>query len=100
MGRPARAALAARQTSGRNARRLLERYTAPEQGNVARWREESHRLLDSAYPTEPGSLLPIVSEAFHRASRDTANRRIVDAGYRLGRLLDSIFGRAVSRGTK
>lgn len=83
-----------------NARRLLERYPAPEQGNVARWREESHRLLDSAYPTEPGSLLPIVSEAFHRASRDTANRRIVDAGYRLGRLLDSIFGRAVSRGTK
>ena len=62
-----------------NARRLLERYPAPEQGNVARWREESHRLLDSAYPTEPGSLLPIVSEAFHRASRDTANRRIVDA---------------------
>ena len=83
-----------------NARHLLERYPAPEQGNVARWREESHRLLDSAYPTEPGSLLPIVSEAFHRASRDTANRRIVDAGYRLGRLLDSIFGRAVSRGTK
>jgi hypothetical protein len=64
------------------------------------WREESHRLLDSAYPTEPGSLLPMVSEAFHRASRDTANRRIVEAGYRLGRLLDSIFGHAVSRGTK
>lgn len=83
-----------------NARRLLERYPAPEQGDVALWREESHRLLDSAYPTEPGSLLPVVSEAFHRASRDTANRRIVEAGYRLGRLLDSIFGNTVSRGTK
>jgi hypothetical protein len=83
-----------------SARRLLERYPAPEQGNVALWREESHRLLDTAYPTEPGSLLPMVSEAFHRASRDTANRRIVEAGYRLGRLLDSIFGHAVSRGTK
>ena len=83
-----------------NARRLLERYPAPAQGNVALWREESHSLLDTAYPSETGSLLPMVSEAFHRNSRDTANRRIVEAGYRLGRLLDSIFGRAVSRGTK
>ena len=83
-----------------NAARLLERYPAPEQGNVALWREESHRLLDTAYPTEAGSLLPMVSEAFHRTSRDTANRRIVEAGYRLGRLLDAIFGHTVSRGTK
>lgn len=82
-----------------NARRLLARYPAPEQGDVARWREESHRLLDSAYPTEPGSLLPVVSETFCRASRDTANRRIVEAGYRLGRLLERIFGQAVSRET-
>ena len=83
-----------------NAARLLERYPAPEQGNVALWREESHRLLDTAYPTEAGSLLPMVSEAFHRASRDTANRRIVEAGYRLGHLLEAIFGHTVSRGTK
>ena len=83
-----------------NARRLLERYPAPEQGNVALWREESHRLLDTAYPSEAGSLLPMVSEAFHHTSRDTANRRIVEAGYRLGRLLDRIFAHTVSRGTK
>ncbi len=83
-----------------NARRLLERYPPPAQGNVALWREESHSLLDTAYPSETGSLLPMVSEAFHRNSRDTANRRIVEGGYRLGHLLERIFGHAVSRGTK
>ena len=83
-----------------NAARLVERYPVPEQGNVALWRDESHHLLATAYPSEPGSLLPVVSEDFHRVSRDTANRRIVEAGYRLGRLLDAIFGNTVSRGTK
>lgn len=83
-----------------NARRLLERYPPPEQGSVATWRDESHRLLATAYPTETGSLLPIIDEDFHRRSRDTANRRLVDAGYRLGRLLDSLFGHGVSRGTQ
>lgn len=83
-----------------SARRLLDRYPPPEQGNVAMWRDESHRLLAEAYPQEAGSLLPMVSEDFHRRSRDTANRRLVDAGYRLGRLIEDIFGRSVSRGTQ
>lgn len=82
-----------------NARRLLERYPPPEQGSVATWRDESHRLLSAAYPTEAGSLLPIIDDDFHRRSRDTANRRIVDAGYRLGHLLETLFGHGVSRGT-
>ena len=82
-----------------SASRLLARYPAPEQGSVSLWKEESHRLLPAAYPNESGSLLPIIDEDFHRASRDTANRRLVDAGYRLGRLLDGIFGNPVSRGT-
>ena len=82
------------------ANRLLARYPAPEQGNVSLWREESHRLLPAAYPNEQGSLLPLIGEDFHHASRETANRRLVEAGYRLGRLLDSIFGNAVSRGTQ
>lgn len=82
-----------------NANRLLERYPAPTQGSVALWREESHRLLESAYPNEPGSLLPVITEDFHRTSRDTANRRLVAAGYRLGHLLDSLFGKTVSRET-
>lgn len=82
-----------------NAARLLERYLVPEQGNVALWRTESQRLVNAAYPTGQGSLLPIIDEDFHRASRDTANRRVVEAGYRLGRLLDGIFSQRVPRET-
>ncbi|MCH2222283.1 MAG: hypothetical protein MK097_18435, partial [Dechloromonas sp.] len=63
-------------------------------------RDESHRLLATAYPSEAGSLLPIVDDEFHRRSRETANRRVAEAGYRLGHLLDSLFGHTVSRGTQ
>lgn len=83
----------------KNAARLIEDYPAPAQGNVRLWRDESHRLLGEAYPSASGSLLPIVDEDFRRRSRDLANRRIVAAGYRLGRLLESIFGQRVSRET-
>ena len=78
---------------------LMDNYPAPAQGNVARWRDESHRLLAEAYPDAGGSRLPTVSEAFQQRARDLANRRIVDAGYRLGRLLDSLFGQPVSHET-
>jgi hypothetical protein len=78
---------------------LMDNYPAPTQGNVALWRDESHRLLAQAYPEAHGSLLPIVNEDFRQRSRDIANRRIVDAGYRLGRRLESLFGQPVSRGT-
>ncbi|MCG2575838.1 S1/P1 nuclease [Dechloromonas sp. XY25] len=78
------------------ASRLLARYPAPEQGNASLWRQESHDLLATAYPGEQGSLLPIIDEDFQRASRNTANRRLVAAGYRLGRLLDGIFDVPVS----
>lgn len=83
----------------KNAARLIEDYPPPAQGDVRQWREESHRLLGEAYPSASGSLLPIVDEDFRQRSRAIANRRIVDAGYRLGRLLDSIFGQRVSRET-
>jgi hypothetical protein len=83
-----------------NAARLIERYPAPPQGDVALWRNESHRLLDTAYPAEHGSLLPIIDEDFHRASRETANRRVLEAGYRLGRLLDGIFDTPTARGSQ
>ncbi|MBP5985946.1 MAG: S1/P1 nuclease [Azonexus sp.] len=83
----------------KNAARLIDTYPAPAQGNVRLWRDESHRLLDQAYPTATGSLLPIVDEDFLHRSREIANRRIVDAGYRLGRLLESLFGPRVSRET-
>lgn len=73
----------------KNVADLLDRYPAPEQGNVAQWRNESHRLLGAAYPRENGSLLPIVSETFLKEAREIAHRRIVEAGYRLGNLLEN-----------
>lgn len=78
--------------------RLLETYPAPSQGNTLLWRDESHRLLGSAYPPN-GSLLPAITESFDEQSRHIANRRITEAGYRLGRLLERIFAARVSRET-
>ena len=83
----------------KNVVRLRENYPPPEQGNVALWRDESHRLLAQVYPKTDGSLLPIITEGFHQQSREISNRRIVDAGYRLGHLLESIFVQRVSRET-
>ena len=82
-----------------NAARLLDSHPAPAQGDVGQWRDESHHLLTEAYPETSGSLLPIISDDFRRRSRDIADRRIVAAGYRLGGLLDSIFGHRVPRET-
>ncbi|MBS1144200.1 MAG: hypothetical protein H6R14_1606 [Proteobacteria bacterium] len=82
-----------------NASRLLDQYPAPSQGDVLRWRDESHRLLAKAYPMANGTLLPIVDDDFRQQSREIADRRIVEAGYRLGRLLDDIFSHRVSRET-
>lgn len=84
---------------GQNAQRLMENHSPPAQGNVVLWRTESHRLLAEAYPTASGSLLPIVSEDFRQRSRNITDRRIAEAGYRLGRLLDDIFSQRVSRET-
>ncbi|MBK7647415.1 MAG: S1/P1 nuclease [Betaproteobacteria bacterium] len=78
---------------------LMANYPAPVQGNVTLWRDESHRLLNQAYPDSNGSLLPAITESFQQRARDISNRRIVDAGYRLGRLLESIFSQRVSRET-
>ena len=60
----------------------------------------SHALLASAYPPDTGSLLPLISEDFNRQAHVIANRRIVDAGYRLGWLLEADIGARVSRETQ
>ena len=78
---------------------LTERYAAPSQANVRVWRDESHRLLAKTYPKAEGGLLPLVTEDFHRQAQEIANQRIVDAGYRLGRLLEESLATGVSRGT-
>ena len=80
--------------------RLLAEHPAPLRGNVALWRDESHRLLPATYPDAFGSLLPIVSETFNRQAHAIADRRIVDAGYRLGWLLETSIGARVSRETQ
>ena len=84
----------------KNAARLMDNYPKPVQGDVVLWRAESHQLLAFAYPKASGSLLPIINEDFQRDARAIANRRIVEAGCRLGRLLESIFGQGVSRETQ
>lgn len=81
------------------AARLLGRHPPPARGTVRIWRDESHALLATTYPTDHGSLLPIVSEDFHRRSTATAEARVVAAGYRLGWLLELKLAR-VPRETK
>ena len=75
--------------------RLLARYPeATVQGNVALWKEESWRLAHTrAYPDGP-----TISAEFRDAADSIAGRRIVEAGRRLGRLLEILFG-AVPRET-
>ena len=84
----------------KNAERLRAGHPPPTPGDIATWRGESHALLAVAYPTAAGSLLPIVSEDFHRQARAVADRRIVDAGYRLGWLLETDIAARVSRETQ
>ena len=82
------------------ARRLIAEYPAPRQDTVDLWRDESHRMLASAYPDAVGSLLPIITEEFNGRAHAIAERRIVDAGYRLGRLLQATISARVSRETQ
>lgn len=80
--------------------RLLAEHPAPPPGDFALWRDESHRLLPATYPDTVGSLLPIVSETFNRQAHAIADRRIVDAGHRLGWLLEASISARVSRETQ
>ena len=81
--------------------RLLAEHPAPALGNVRQWREESHRLLATVvYPETAGTLLPIISEPFHERAQKVSGRRLVDAGYRLGWLLERSLAPRVSRETQ
>ena len=84
----------------RLALRLSNDFPAPRPGSIRQWRDESHALLNQVYPPANGSLLPLVTEEFQQSARQLGNRRLVDAGYRLGWLLESSLRDRVSRGTR
>lgn len=78
---------------------LAARHQAADAGTVADWRDESHALHGEAYPQTAGSLLPIVTPAFHHRARDIADAQLVRAAARLARLLNQAVARRVSRET-
>lgn len=66
----------------------------PRQGNVALWEKESRELSrEAVYPPTVGSLLPTVTADFQARCQGIADQRLAEAGYRLGHLLEGIFGR-------
>ena len=72
----------------------------PRQGTVRVWEQESRAIsLDEAYPPDSGSLLPLITPEFHARAKAIAERRLVEAGYRLGHLLEENFTR-VPRGIR
>ena len=95
---PGRAGLRGKRLSSL-AGELLAGNPAPVQGSVRGWRDESRELLATAYPSADGSLLPIINEEFRQRTSAIAERRVVAAGYRLGRLLNSIFTQRIARET-
>lgn len=81
----------------RAAERLLASYRdpLPPQGTVARWREESWQLASKyGYPSDG-----IVKPGFALQAQRVTEHQIVTAGFRLGRLLEAIYGE-VSRETQ
>ena len=95
---PGPSSLRGRRLQGAAAR-LLAAHRPPAQGDADLWREESRQLRYAAYPRRAGGLSPIIDGKFHRQARATAERRLAEAGYRLGRLLETRLRQRVSRET-
>lgn len=83
----------------RRAGELLAGQPTPEQGEVGQWLRESRRLLARAYPATPGSVSAQIDDDYRTWASQTAERRVTEAGYRLGRLLEEIHRQGVSRET-
>ena len=77
----------------------LDDSDLPAQDDPAAWLQESRELAwEAVYPPAGGGQRPVIDENFRAAGRVLANRRLVEAGYRLGRLLDGLLA-GVPRGT-
>jgi hypothetical protein len=62
-------------------------------GSVRSWRDESYRLArDQAYPPGRGEVLRI-DEGWRRQAEVTSDRRLLEAGLRLGDLLNRLLSR-------
>ena len=74
-------------------RALLAVYPRPPRSSTSNtWIDESWRIArESAYP-ESNDATPTISEAFYEKSREIANRRVTEAGYRLAELLNRLIG--------
>lgn len=83
----------------RRAEALLTDHRAPRQGDVRRWLNESRLLLQRAYPKTMGSVSLLIDDDYRQWAQTTGERRVAEAGYRLGRLLEDIHRRRVSRET-
>ncbi len=79
-------------------RALLAIYPRPPRsGSSDTWINESWRIArESAYP-ENKDATPTISEAFFEKSREIANRRVTEAGYRLAELLNRLLGAPKTR---
>jgi len=66
---------------------LIARYPPPLPSTSAQWIDESWLIArNSAYPPDVGKT-PTISAEFMERSREIANRRVAEAGYRLADLL-------------
>ena len=66
---------------------LIARFPPPTPSTSGQWIDESWMIArNSAYPPDMGKT-PAISAEFMERSRETANRRVADAGYRLADLL-------------
>lgn len=71
---------------------LSSTYSRPQHASSSNtWIDESWQIARaSGYPTSDESI-PIIDESFHENSREIANRRVAEAGYRLAELLNQLF---------
>lgn len=81
------------------AKALMATYPA-DAGATSSWRwiEESWQIArDNGYPAGDGATPIPLSEAFYESSREIANRRVAQAGYRLADLLNRVLARRNQR---